>query len=100
MIATSIVFGDPLYPRGTSRLYASRDGGRTWQRSAVGAGVPALMGTDPIVYYDKTGSALFGSMCTGEFRVWRSTDGRLSRLRGIQSDKPQGGDCGLKYLAC
>ena len=35
------------------------------------------MGTDPIVYYDKTGSALFGSISTGEFRVWRSTDGGL-----------------------
>jgi hypothetical protein len=78
MIATSIVFGDPLYPRGTSRVYASRDGGRTWQRSsAVGKGVSALMGTDPIVYYDYTGAALFGSISSGEFRVWRSTDAGL-----------------------
>src|SRR5262245_12788053 len=72
MIATSIVFGDPSYPRGSSRVYFSGDSGRTWRRSSsVGSGMPALMGTDPIVYFDSAGGALFGSITVGEFRVWR-----------------------------
>jgi hypothetical protein len=76
MLATSIVFGDPLFPRGASRVYASVDSGRTWRRSSsLGPAVPPVTGTDPIVYYDQTGAALFGSITGGEFRVWRSTDG-------------------------
>jgi hypothetical protein len=74
LLATSIVFERG---RSTSVIYASVDGGRTWRRSeSFGTNVPPFAGSDPIVYYDGRGAAMFGSIAgmPDGFRLWRSTD--------------------------
>jgi hypothetical protein len=65
---------------GAVAIYASRDGGRSWQRATARAGVPQISGGDPIVYYDRSGAALFSGLCNTpdcSMRVWRSRDGGL-----------------------
>lgn len=65
-----------------TRVYASRDGGRTWQPAhAVGAGNTIFgEGGDPVVYFDATGTALFGVYHDAPrgFLVSRSRDGGLT----------------------
>ena len=75
LVASSIVVG----PGGTASVYVSKDAGHSWQRSTTSsAGVPEISGHDPIVYYDRSGTALFAGLCDGpdcSMRIWRSTDG-------------------------
>jgi hypothetical protein len=77
LVASSIVFG----PGEHTAVYVSRDGGRSWQRATISSAVvPQMSGSDPIVYYDHSGAALFSGLCTTpdcSLRVWRSSDGGL-----------------------
>lgn len=79
MLASSISYENG---KSTSVVYVSRDGGRSWVRPAsFGAGVPHFSGSDPAVYYDSTGAALFTSINNPSdrfSRVWRSADGGLN----------------------
>lgn len=78
MLATSIAFEG-----GTRRpvVYASRDAGLTWKRTAPSErGGPSMFeGGDPIVYFDAAG-AVFGSIqgTPVGFRIWRSLDRGLT----------------------
>jgi hypothetical protein len=76
LVAASMVGTDASM---VTRVYASRDGGHTWQRGrAVGAGNTIFAnGGDPVVYFDATGTALFGVYHNAPlgFLISRSEDG-------------------------
>ncbi len=97
MVATSILFE---HGERTSVVYSSRDGGLRWERSATfDAGVPAFSGGDPVVYYDSSGAALFGSIESvpdAWFRIWRSSDGGLHWNSAVEI---AGGHYDREYLA-
>jgi hypothetical protein len=71
MIATSMVVSDGVFH---SWVYASRDGGHTWQRVQTGT----FKGGDPVVYFNSNGTAFFGAILFGTpegFLLSRSNDG-------------------------
>ncbi|HVT59790.1 MAG TPA: hypothetical protein VHR45_15490 [Thermoanaerobaculia bacterium] len=71
LIAASLVFGE----RGGVAVYASLDGGQSWQRAVHGPrGEKAFPGLDPAISFARDGDAF---LCTsgGDLAVWRSTDG-------------------------
>src|SRR5262245_29224253 len=59
LLATSLVSGDSPV---RSTVYASLDGGRTWRQSRFADGDVIANGGDPIVYFDRTGAAWFGTI--------------------------------------
>ncbi len=75
LVATSMVGTD----EGTrTPIYASRDGGRTWQRARTTNPADSMMlyGGDPIVYFDAAGTAFFGNFNDAPgFVLSRSSDG-------------------------
>jgi hypothetical protein len=81
-----------------SAVYFTLDGGRTWARARDGAGAAVLKGGDPIVYFDREGTAFFGAIQGTPigFLLTRSTDG------GRTWDPPvtvPGGTYDRQYLA-
>jgi hypothetical protein len=58
-----------------SYLYASRDGGNTWQRVKPVPNNPVAEGGDAVVYFDASGTAFWGSYTQNGFLVSHSTDG-------------------------
>ena len=74
LVATSIVGSSGKH---LCYVYASRDGGRTWQRAKTTTADNPIFteyGGDPVVYFDSKGTAFFGELLHG-FVVSRSTDG-------------------------
>lgn len=80
LIATAIVI-----ERNATRsaVYATFDGGKTWERSKpVVAEDSIFEGGDPVVYFDGAGGAWFSTL-QGGFRVSRSSDGGRSWARSV-----------------
>ncbi len=73
MLATACKVG----PEGAgATVYATHDGGRTWQRGLLQAGAEVLAeGWDAITYFDAGGIGYFGSNNSDGLWVSRSTDG-------------------------
>jgi hypothetical protein len=67
-----------LPPHGGLVVYASTDGGKSWQRAKHGEqGALTLEGGDPMIAFDSAGIAYLGYLGKG-FSVSRSTDGGLT----------------------
>jgi hypothetical protein len=77
-IATSIVVESG---HSHTSVYATLDGGRTWQRGKMRSGDDKMFkGLDPVVYFDPTGTALYGTLQGTPigFLLSRSSDGGLN----------------------
>lgn len=75
LIAASMVFGEA----GGVAVYSSRDGGRSWKRSANGALSRPLFGggQDPALAFDPDGNAYLATI-GNELALWKSSDGGQS----------------------
>jgi hypothetical protein len=73
-----IVASMTLTPRSGLVVYASTDGGKSWQRAKHGEQKAlTIEGGDPVVAFDSSGTAYFGYLSQG-FKISRSTDGGLT----------------------
>jgi len=90
--ADKMVAATISYDGGNTKVvaYFTQDGGATWHRSGTQPG-----GGDPVVYYDVTGAALFGSI-GNLFPVWRSSDGGVHW--NSKTLVPGGGPYDREYL--
>jgi hypothetical protein len=92
VIATSIVGTNGSTG---SRVYASRDGGRTWQRARMRAGTDQILdGLDPVVYFDSSGTGFLATSGMA-FLVSRSTDGGFTWESSVMVP---GGNYDREYL--
>jgi hypothetical protein len=91
LIATSMVVSNGVF---LCSIYASRDGGRSWQRAPT-----TFKGGDPVVYFSANGTAFFGAIRFGTsegFLLSRSNAG------GVTWEPPvslRGGNYDRGYLA-
>jgi len=95
LLATSLVVEGGVR---RSVVYTSFDAGKTWRRTLREGRRTILDGGDPIVYFDRAGTAFFGTIQGAPvgFLVTRSTDG------GLTWDRPltiPGGTYDRQYLA-
>jgi hypothetical protein len=96
LIAASMVVADGSV---LSYVYASQDGGRSWQRAREATSGDSTLkgGGDPVVYFDADGVAFFGSLQHDlGFTISRSNDG------GFTWDAPlivPGGNYDREYIA-